>query len=56
MTCICSTQVCAETACEKAKTETATLRVDIMLEEMKAMVVVGVRVLFVGKRKCVGEP
>jgi hypothetical protein len=48
--------VCAETACEKARTDIATLRVEIMLKEMKPMIVVGVRVLFVGKKKCVEEP
>lgn len=56
MTCICSTQVCAETDCEKARPQMATLRTAIMLGDMKNMVVVGVRMLFVGKRKSVVKP
>lgn len=56
MTCICSTQVCAETDCERARPQMATLRVVIMLRDMKDMVVVGVWMLFVGKRKCVVKP
>lgn len=56
MTCICSTQVCAETDCERARPQMATLRMVIMLEEVKDMVVVGFRMLCVGKRKCVVKP